>query len=309
VALARVGLGSNVGDAVANVERAFEALRSLGRVIERSSLYRTKAWGVADQADFVNAAALLETELEPRELLGGLKAIERQLGRVPAARWGPRVIDLDILAYDQREIRERDLVIPHQRLFERAFALAPLAEIDPAFEPAHRNLPEGERRTVERIGEQAARSPLSVNWDQTLERVRAAAAFCEDSGLVRFRIEEDGLTIDLRRTPHMLAPSVAAETAVLHAGSPIPAGNGVVMHEGGPATNVLKAEFVGIVRFSRPAVNEGAPVDEDRELAYVEALGIRNPVRPGGPGRVVRIFVIDGQPVEYGQPLFSIEEE
>ena len=70
---------------------------------------------------------------------------------------------------------------------------------------------------------------------------------------------------------------------------------------------MLKAEFVGIVRFSRPTVGEGTILSEDRELAYVESLGIRNPVRSGGAGRIASIFVTDGEPVGYGQPLFAIE--
>jgi 2-amino-4-hydroxy-6-hydroxymethyldihydropteridine diphosphokinase len=88
---------------------------------------------VREQRAFVNAASLLETALDPRELLRGLQAIERDLGRTPSYRWGPRAIDLDILAYDSIALDEPDLVIPHPRLWERAFALLPLAEIDPSF--------------------------------------------------------------------------------------------------------------------------------------------------------------------------------
>ena len=100
MALARIGLGSNLGDPVANVERALAALGSLGRVSARSGLYRTPAWGVTEQPFFVNAAALLETALEPHALLGALKALETELGRTASYRWGPRAIDLDILTYD-----------------------------------------------------------------------------------------------------------------------------------------------------------------------------------------------------------------
>lgn len=88
-----------------------------------------------EQPDFYNAAALLETELEPRALLCELKGLERDIGRVRTFRWGPRVIDLDILAYGELELASDDLTIPHPRLHERAFALAPLAEIDPGFRP------------------------------------------------------------------------------------------------------------------------------------------------------------------------------
>ena len=151
MALARIGVGSNVGDAVANVRRAIDELAALGTVAARSSLYRSEPWGVPEQPDFVNAAALLETVLEPRALLAALKAIEHRMGRGETQRWGPRVIDLDILAYDDLEMREPRLTIPHERLFERAFALAPLAEIDPAFQAAYGRLPAEARASVHRI--------------------------------------------------------------------------------------------------------------------------------------------------------------
>ncbi len=134
--LARIGVGANLGDAEATVRAALAALADLGTVVRASSLYRTKAWGVEAQPDFVNAAALLETTLEPRALLHALKALEARLGRRPTYRWGPRVVDLDILAYDDAVVDEPDLVIPHPRLRERAFALVPLAEIEPAYASA-----------------------------------------------------------------------------------------------------------------------------------------------------------------------------
>ena len=151
MALARIGLGSNVGDAAANVRRAIDALGALGTVAACSSLYRSEPWGPPDQPDFVNAAALLQTALEPRALLAALKAIEHVMVRVETERWGPRLIDLDILAYDDLEMREPGLTIPHERLFERAFALAPLAEIDPAFQAANDRLPAEARASVCRI--------------------------------------------------------------------------------------------------------------------------------------------------------------
>jgi len=151
VPLARIGIGANLGDPVATIRRAIAALERLGRVVACSSLYRTKAWGVEDQADFINAAALLETELEPRELLHGLQAIELELGRTPTFRWGPRAIDLDILAYADRRVDEPDLIVPHRELGRRAFALVPLAEIDPTYEEALRALPEAEIEEVRRV--------------------------------------------------------------------------------------------------------------------------------------------------------------
>jgi len=151
LATARIGIGSNVGDAAANVRAAFERLTELGTLTARSSLYRTRAWGVTDQADFYNAAALLETALEPHDLLRELKRIEAEMGRVATYRWGPRVIDLDILAYDDVVLDDAQLTIPHAHLRERAFALAPLAEIDAAFVPDYEALDPAARAQAARI--------------------------------------------------------------------------------------------------------------------------------------------------------------
>ena len=146
--LAAVGIGSNVGDAVENVRGAFDRLAVVGTVVARSSLYRTAPWGVTDQPPFVNAVALVETALAPRDLLAALKHIEADAGRVATVRWGPRVLDLDILTYGDLDVDEPDLVIPHARLRERAFALVPLAEIDARFALLRDALPPGERAGV-----------------------------------------------------------------------------------------------------------------------------------------------------------------
>jgi 2-amino-4-hydroxy-6-hydroxymethyldihydropteridine diphosphokinase len=151
MALARIGLGSNLGDSQATLERAVAALAGLGEVTARSSFYRSAPWGVTDQPPFVNAAVLLETALGPHELLAELKRLEAELGRTETFRWGPRVVDLDILAYGDLRLADPDLVIPHARLFERAFALAPLAEIDPDYREALERLPAGARAEVTRL--------------------------------------------------------------------------------------------------------------------------------------------------------------
>jgi 2-amino-4-hydroxy-6-hydroxymethyldihydropteridine diphosphokinase len=152
MSLARIGIGSNLGDSVKNVERAIGELTTLGALVARSSLYETAPWGDVEQPEFINAAALLETGLAPRDLLAALKAIERNMGRVENRRWGPRVIDLDILAYADLEMRESGLTIPHEGLLERAFALAPLAEIDPEYQAAYERLPAEARAGVRRLG-------------------------------------------------------------------------------------------------------------------------------------------------------------
>ena len=141
MARAAIGIGSNDGDAEANVRDAFIELQSLGTLEARSSLYRTKAWGVTDQPDFYNAAAIVETSLEPHDLLRELKRIEREMGRTTTYRWGPRVIDLDILTYDDVRLDESDLQIPHALMNQRAFVLVPLAEIDARFIAKRDGLP------------------------------------------------------------------------------------------------------------------------------------------------------------------------
>lgn len=128
-----VGLGGNVGDAVATVRAAIEALSRLPqtRLLRASRLYRTPAWGVREQADFINAVVLLETSLDPRALLERMLEIERNFGRERRERWGPRVLDLDLLLHGDSLIDEPGLHVPHPHLHERAFALLPLLDVSP----------------------------------------------------------------------------------------------------------------------------------------------------------------------------------
>lgn len=128
-----VGLGGNVGDAAATVRAAFDALDRLPgtRLLRASRLYRTPAWGVEAQPDFVNAAALLETTLDARALLDALLDVERAFGRERRERWGPRTLDLDLLLYADGRVDEPGLHVPHPHLHERAFALRPLADVAP----------------------------------------------------------------------------------------------------------------------------------------------------------------------------------
>ena len=130
-----LGLGGNVGDVRATLDRAIELLcdgRDI-RLIARSSDYSTPPWGKTDQPDFVNLCLVVETSLSPNALLERVQKIEATLGRDRGkdTRWGPRPIDIDILAYDEVTIDERGLRLPHPHLFERAFVLVPLAEIAP----------------------------------------------------------------------------------------------------------------------------------------------------------------------------------
>ena len=130
---AAIGLGANLGDRERSLRDAAARLRRVGTIEAASSLYETEPWGRVDQPAFLNAAIVLATDLPPRPLLGTLLAIERDLGRDRSRteRWGPRTIDLDLLFYDDRVEEDAELVLPHPRLHERAFVLAPLAEIAP----------------------------------------------------------------------------------------------------------------------------------------------------------------------------------
>jgi 2-amino-4-hydroxy-6-hydroxymethyldihydropteridine diphosphokinase len=144
--VAGLGIGANLGDAQGSVRAALAAISGLPdtRLMKASSLYRTAPWGVTDQPDFINACALVETRLSPRALLDGCLAIERGMGRdrEKALRWGPRLIDIDVLFHGTTVSDEPRLQLPHPRLFERGFVLAPLAEIEPGLVIAGRKVAE-----------------------------------------------------------------------------------------------------------------------------------------------------------------------
>lgn len=292
---AAIGIGSNLGDPPANVRAAIGALEEVGGVVARSRLYVTQPWGKRDQPEFCNAVALVETQLAPHELLRALKDLERRLGRVPSARWGPRAVDLDILYYGEARVDEPDLQIPHPRLFERAFALVPLAEVDPRYAAAAEGLPRGERETVALMSDDQEQA--SGVTTPLVDRVRALTQAFLETDLMRLRIEDANEdSIELRRRPSAPAhPHTASDGAA--AAQPAPP-----VH-----LDAIKADLVGIVRFTRTPVAEGDVLEGDRELAYVEALGIRNPVRSLGAGRIATVRCKDGQPVEYGQVLFEID--
>jgi 2-amino-4-hydroxy-6-hydroxymethyldihydropteridine diphosphokinase len=132
---ALIGLGGNVGDVRTTFDRAVAALCDgiVVRLLAESSDYRTPPWGVTDQPAFTNRALMVATMLVPRALLDRALRVEAEFGRDRARerRWGPRTLDIDIIAYDDVAIDEPGLTLPHPRLFERAFVLAPLAEIAP----------------------------------------------------------------------------------------------------------------------------------------------------------------------------------
>ena len=130
---AYLGLGANLGDRQGTIALALKELGALPtiEVVAVSSLYQTAPVGITEQPDFLNAAAAIRTVCTPWELLAQILQLEQQMGRVRAVRWGPRTIDIDILAFGSVQMNEPALTIPHPRLEERAFALVPLAEIAP----------------------------------------------------------------------------------------------------------------------------------------------------------------------------------
>lgn len=142
--LAYIGLGSNLESPLDQVSRAFDELGTLSksRLMARSALYQSRAIG-PEQPDYINAVALLETDLPPLDLLDALQAIEQAHQRVRLQHWGPRTLDLDLLLYSNETIQHPRLVVPHPYLTQRGFVLYPLADIDPNLE-----LPDGQTLQV-----------------------------------------------------------------------------------------------------------------------------------------------------------------
>lgn len=132
-----IGIGANIGSVRENFARAVRSIEKCARVVAVSSLYESEPVGLKDQPKFTNAVIKIETELSPLELLDCLQAIEKEIGRKKTVRWGPRVIDLDIIFYGDLVMATDSLVIPHPRGHERRFVMEPLLEIDPsAWHPA-----------------------------------------------------------------------------------------------------------------------------------------------------------------------------
>jgi len=146
-----LSLGSNMGEPAVQLKRALQRLQCAAGIegLEVSSFYRTPPWGDTAQDDFVNAAVRLDTAHTPQALLRLVQAIENEMGRVRGARrWGPRLIDIDLLLYGGARLDDGDPIIPHPRLHERAFVLLPMAELDPDLEIPGRG---GIRDLLERL--------------------------------------------------------------------------------------------------------------------------------------------------------------
>ncbi len=161
-----LGLGSNLGDRLANLQQAVDLLNAAAgvRVTRTSRVYETDPVGGPPQPDYLNAVIEVETVLPARELLAACGRVERRLGRVCDVRWGPRAIDVDVLTFDEEEIDEPELRVPHPRMHERGFVLLPLLELEP--DPM---LPGGRRAPALRLGSGVAvgvrvfASPLEIS--------------------------------------------------------------------------------------------------------------------------------------------------
>ncbi len=126
-------LGTNVGNKILHLDEAKKAIAKISQIVNQSSIYKTAAWGNTDQPDFYNQAIEINTILEPEALLNEILSIEAELGRERKEKWGPRIIDIDILFYDQRIVQKENLVIPHPGILLRKFVLEPLVEMIPSF--------------------------------------------------------------------------------------------------------------------------------------------------------------------------------
>lgn len=132
MAIVYLGIGSNLGKREDNCLKAIKALEEKGITIKkRSHLYETEPWGVREQPNFINMAIEVETDLPPDKLLQIVKGIEEEMGRTETFKWGPRIIDIDILLYNDIVYETPDLKIPHPLMHERDFVLKPLSEIAP----------------------------------------------------------------------------------------------------------------------------------------------------------------------------------
>ena len=134
---AYLGLGSNVDDRARSLQLAVDGLAAADgvTVVAVSSVYETEPVGGPEQPDYLNAVVAVETDRTPRELLEIAKRLETEAGRMPGERWGPRPLDVDVLLVGDEDVDEEDLVVPHPRLYERAFVMVPLAELDPMLAP------------------------------------------------------------------------------------------------------------------------------------------------------------------------------
>lgn len=154
-------LGSNRGNRFENIESACLLIEEkVGSICNKSEIYLTYAWGKEDQNDFLNLALIVETELLPTDLLFEINHIENQLGRIRHEKWGPRIIDIDIIFYDQKIIENDDLIIPHPEITNRNFVLKPLLDLCPDF------IHPTKEKTVQQLFEESLDSCQVRKWEK-----------------------------------------------------------------------------------------------------------------------------------------------
>lgn len=158
-----IGFGTNLGDREKQLRDAWARVARAVHITRTSAVYETEPWGVTAQPRYLNLVVEGETDLSPKELLGALQTIEQDMGRIRGMRYGPRIIDLDILFYGEECIKTDDLEIPHPRLAERRFVLMPLAELAPNLEhpQLHLSILELLRRLPDKGGEQIHTTALA----------------------------------------------------------------------------------------------------------------------------------------------------
>lgn len=164
-----IGLGSNMGDREQNLQQALRLLENEGGVLinKVSSIYETAPFGVMDQADFLNMAASIETHLPPEKLLQLCLKVEENMGRIRTRHWGPRIIDIDLLIYDNLHIRDESLTLPHPGIVHRSFVLVPLRDVAPQLQLADGRTVEDLVYGIAEIGKQEVRLWKDVEWDSS----------------------------------------------------------------------------------------------------------------------------------------------
>jgi 2-amino-4-hydroxy-6-hydroxymethyldihydropteridine diphosphokinase len=154
-----LGLGSNLGDRKSNLGESIKQISEFAIIKKMSSIYETEPWGLKDQPGFLNQVIFVETKLAPADLLSHLKTIEEKMGRKKTVLYGPRLIDLDILFFNDLLMKTPDLIIPHPHITERAFVLVPLAEIAPNMNHPHHH------KTIKELLKDVDKSSVSLYED------------------------------------------------------------------------------------------------------------------------------------------------
>ncbi len=154
--IAVIGLGSNIGQLDLQINQAIMGLGQIGKLVARSRIFHTKPWGVVNQPDFYNAVAGIDVEVSSYELLNLLQQLEKELGRKPTYKWGPRVIDLDIIFYGTDAVNTSTLKIPHPYWYKRAFVIIPLMDLSLDFAKLLAFVPKNDTDAIQPVKDSAS---------------------------------------------------------------------------------------------------------------------------------------------------------